>query len=411
MFGSDPVEQIRLATKDLVSEDRRSWSGAARSERVVELFELGERLQAETLRAVAEWDRGADWALDGALSPRSWLAHRSPIGRLGASRLVRSARFVREHESTGDALADGDISCAHVETMAAVAANREEEFEEHEDTLVAVAKILPPDDFAVVARHWREIADDQLSKLEARERYERRHLHVSTTLFGRGVLDGDLDADAVATLLEALDLAAPPDPVDGVAPPRTLSQRRADALVDIAGAFLAAHGKGGRPEVGLNVVIDEDTLAGSPTVDVRRMRCDLDRVGPISRETALRLACDCAVRRVVMRGESEVLDLGRAQRLASPALRRALVVRDRGCAFPGCDRPPEWCDAHHIIWWERHGTTDRDNCCLLCRRHHTMCHEGGWTIHRNPDGTYQAQEPSPMHVHTRRRGRAPPTAA
>jgi hypothetical protein len=411
MFGSEPIEQIRLATKELAAEDRRSWSGAARSELVGELLEVMERLQAEVLRCVGDWDRGADWALNGFLSPRSWLACRTPIGRLGASRLVGSARFVREHEATGDALADGDISCAHVETMAAVAANREEEFEANEDTLVGVAKALSPDDFAVIARRWRSIADDELSKLEARERYERRHLHVSTTLFGMGVIDGELDADGIATLLEALDLAAPPDKADGVAAPRTLSQRRADALVDIADAFLAAQGKGGRPEVGLNVVIDEDTLAGTPTVDLRRMRCDLDRVGPISRETALRLACDSAVRRVVMRGESEVLDLGRAQRLASPALRRALVLRDRGCVFPGCDRPPEWCDAHHIIWWERHGTTDRDNCCLLCRRHHTMCHEGGWTIQRNPDGTYAAQEPPPMHVHNRRRGRAPPTAA
>ena len=141
------------------------------------------------------------------------------------------------------------------------------------------------------------------------------------------------------------------------------------------------------------------------------MRCELERVGPIPLETAHRLACDSAIRRVVLRGDSEVLDLGRAQRLVSPALRRALVLRDRGCVFPGCDRPPEWCDAHHIIWWERTGTTDRENCCLLCRRHHTMCHEGGWTIERNPDGTYQAHEPPPTHAHTRRHGRAPPVAA
>ncbi len=112
-----------------------------------------------------------------------------------------------------------------------------------------------------------------------------------------------------------------------------------------------------------------------------------------------------------MRGRSEVLDLGRQTRLVSPALRRALVLRDRGCVFPGCDRPPEWCDAHHIIRWERNGTTDRDNCCLLCRRHHMMCHEGGWTIQRNPDGTYNAQAPPPLHARNHRHGRAPPAAA
>lgn len=411
MFGIDPIEQMSQLVKELATEDRRQWTASARSERLVELITLGERIQAETLRATAEWDRDADWALDGALSPRSWLAHRTPIGRLGASRLVRSARLVREYAATGEALADGDISCAHVEVLASMIRDREPEYTRNEDTLLAGAKTLSPDDFAVVARHWRDIADDELSKLEARERHERRHLHVSTTLNGTGVIDGELDADGTATLLAALDLAGPPDKADGVAPPRTLSQRRADALVDIAAAFLAAQGKGGRPGVGLDLILDVDTAAGTPSSDLRAMRCDLDRVGPISRETALRLACDCAVRRVVMRGDSEVLDLGRQQRLVSPALRRALVLRDRECVFPGCDRPPEWCDAHHIIWWEHHGNTDRENCCLLCRRHHMMCHEGGWTIQRIDDGTYEVQEPPPLHVRNRRRGRAPPVAA
>ena len=74
-------------------------TAAARSERLVELVEVVERLQAEVLRSAAAWDQDADWALDGALSPRSWLTHRTPLGRLAASRLVRSARLVRDHRS------------------------------------------------------------------------------------------------------------------------------------------------------------------------------------------------------------------------------------------------------------------------------------------------------------------------
>jgi hypothetical protein len=411
MFGNDPVERIRLALEELGSEDRRHWTGAARSERLVELIAVAERLQAESLRCAGEWDRAADWAFDGALSPRSWLAHRTPSGRLEASRLVTSARLVREHEATGDAVREGEISCAHVEVLASMVRYREPEYARNEETLLDAARTLSPDDFALVARRWRSVADDELSKEEARARYERRNLHVSTTLHGMGVVTGELDADGTATLLEALDLAAPPDPGHGVAPPRTLSQRRADGLVDIAAAFLAAQGKGGRPAVGLDLTMDVDTLAAREHSDPREVRCDLERVGPISRETAMRLACDCAVGRVVMRGESEVLDLGRRQRLVSPALRRALELRDRGCVFPGCDRPPEWCDAHHILWWERGGPTNDENCCLLCRRHHTMCHEGGWGIRRADDGAYEVQQPPSVRVRERQRDRAPPVAA
>ena len=83
MFGDDPIEQIRLAVKDLDAEDRRAWSGAARSDQLVELLEVAERLQAEIVRAVGEWDARTDWALDGALSPRSWLTHRAPITAVG----------------------------------------------------------------------------------------------------------------------------------------------------------------------------------------------------------------------------------------------------------------------------------------------------------------------------------------
>ena len=410
MFGDDPIEQIRLAVKELAAEDRREWSGPARSDHLVELIEVAERLQAEIVRGVGEWDARADWALDGALSPRSWLAHRAPISRSAASRLVSAGRLTREHERTGEALHAGDISCAHVEVLAPMVRS-EPEYARNEEVLVGTAATMKADDFAELARAWRSIADDELSKLDANEIYERRNLHVHTALYGMGVLKGDLDAEGTATLLEALDLACPPDATGGPVPARSLAQRRADALVDIAAAFLAAQGEGARPPVRLNVTMDYGTLTGEPPTDLRQLRCELERVGPIPLETAFRLACDCAVGRVVMRGESEVLDLGRETRLVNRALRRALVARDRGCVFPGCDRPAVWCDAHHIIWPRTRQSHQRENCCLLCRRHHVLCHEGGWRIKRRDDGTYEVREPPAGYTRQRRLGRAPPIAA
>lgn len=73
-------------------------------------------------------------------------------------------------------------------------------------------------------------------------------------------------------------------------------------------------------------------------------------------------------------------DLGRTQRLFSPQQRRLLAVRDGGCRFPGCDRPPAHTDAHHLISWIDGGHSDLANAILLCRHHHRVVHEGGWTL-------------------------------
>jgi hypothetical protein len=106
---------------------------------------------------------------------------------------------------------------------------------------------------------------------------------------------------------------------------------------------------------------------------------------PIGAETARRLACDATIIPMVLGTASEVLDVGRAKRLVTPAQRRALIVRDGGCRWPGCDRPPEWTDAHHIIAWIFNGKTDLWNLILLCRHHHINVHEGRFKIRLDRD--------------------------
>jgi hypothetical protein len=101
----------------------------------------------------------------------------------------------------------------------------------------------------------------------------------------------------------------------------------------------------------------------------------------------------------------ELLELGRAARVVSPGLRRALAARDGGCAAPGCDRPPAWTDAHHLEHWVDGGATHPDNLVLLCRTHHTAVHEGGWHIQRDPaTGRVTMTPPA-------RRGHPPPAAS
>jgi hypothetical protein len=106
----------------------------------------------------------------------------------------------------------------------------------------------------------------------------------------------------------------------------------------------------------------------------------LDHSGPVPARVAQMLACDAGIQRVVLGPSSEPLDVGRRTPVVPPAIRRALGVRDRGCTFPGCDRPPPWTDAHHVRHWANGGATSIANLVLLCREHHRVIHEGTFSV-------------------------------
>src|SRR5439155_204991 len=143
----------------------------------------------------------------------------------------------------------------------------------------------------------------------------------------------------------------------------------AAVLPDLPASVLAA---------GAGKLLAEQATAHPPHVFARAAARIRDHVAPAAAD---RRARDAAILPAVLGTAGQILDLGRATRLVTPALRRALVLRDRGCRFPGCDRPPEWTDGHHIHPWATGGPTTLPNLILLCRHHHTLVHEGGWTIH------------------------------
>jgi hypothetical protein len=123
-------------------------------------------------------------------------------------------------------------------------------------------------------------------------------------------------------------------------------------------------------------------------------RCELDDGRSLGPEAGRRLACDATISRLITRGGSEPLDVGRRTAVVPAALRRAVVARDRTCRFPGCDRPHGWCDAHHVVHWADGGTTCLSNLVLLCRRHHRLVHGSfgleiadGRPLFRRPDGS------------------------
>ncbi|CAN5621079.1 hypothetical protein BH23GEM11_BH23GEM11_03880 [soil metagenome] len=104
----------------------------------------------------------------------------------------------------------------------------------------------------------------------------------------------------------------------------------------------------------------------------------------VSHETSRRLSCDAAVVPLFLDREGRVADAGHARRVVSPALRRALEARDRGCRFPGCGL--RYTEAHHVRHWADGGETSLENCALLCRHHHRLLHEGGWKMEALPGG-------------------------
>ena len=120
--------------------------------------------------------------------------------------------------------------------------------------------------------------------------------------------------------------------------------------------------------------VDADTLRA----DGEPGRSDFEDGTRVSAETSRRLSCDAAVVTVTHAADGSVLDVGRRTRSIPPALRRALEVRDRGCRFPGCGL--RFTEAHHVEHWADGGETSLGNALLLCRHHHQLVHEGGWTV-------------------------------
>ena len=107
------------------------------------------------------------------------------------------------------------------------------------------------------------------------------------------------------------------------------------------------------------------------------------------------MACQAGLIPVVLGGAGQVLDLGRERRLFTGPLRRAIIARDGGCTFPGCDRPPRWCQAHHIRSWSDGGPTSMNNAVLLCGHHHRIIHQNEWQVRINPaDGLPEFVPPS-----------------
>jgi hypothetical protein len=185
---------------------------------------------------------------------------------------------------------------------------------------------------------------------------------------------------------------------------RTTAERQADGLAEACAQVLSF---GDLPETGgqrpqLVVTMDLEEL------EHRARGALLEFGGQLSPSALRRLACDAAVIPVVLNGDGIPLDVGRASRAIPDGIRRAVRARDGGCAHPGCDRPPSWCEIHHVIEWQHGGPTAVSNLVMLCRQHHRQVHDSGWEI-RMDTGLPEFIPPAVIDPHRapRRRPRLP----
>ncbi|MFD0820831.1 DUF222 domain-containing protein, partial [Micromonospora zhanjiangensis] len=239
-----------------------------------------------------------------------------------------------------------------------------------------------------VAPEVAERAEEAALRRAEERTYDRRHVTLSSPRAdGQVRLTGRLDAESAAIIHAAIDpLCAPA----GVGDDRSPGQRRADALTEVCRLALQTgqlpDNGGDRPQ--LVVTVDLDTLTRGVATGT------LDTGEALTPATVRRLACDAGIVPAVLDGAGQVLDVGRQRRLFTGPLRRALVLRDRGCAFPGCDRPPRWTDGHHILHWSDGGETALANAVLLCRYHHRVIHRGEWQVRLAGDGMPEFLPPS-----------------
>jgi uncharacterized protein DUF222/HNH endonuclease len=363
-------EEINSLLNRLSSEDLNSLPAEAMGEDQIALQRIGNRVQAEGLRRLRRFDTGQGYAPSGALSARAWLRWQLNLTTTTASERVAISRKLAALPQTEQALADGDISYRHATLIAETAGQLGDKFEAQAETiLVDTSKEVDPWRLQRAIWHLKHCLDADGVLSDANRAHDRRFLHLSQTFDGVYRIDGWLDAESGATLNTALDSVMGPRLADD---DRSAAERRADAAVEMARRQLDG---GQLPEVGgqkphLAVSVDMATLSKEPG----SMAAELEWSQPIPAETARRLACDAAITPIID-GEAD-----RTTRVVPSATRRALIARDKGCRFPGCDCPPAWTDAHHIKHWADGGSTTLDNLILLCRRHHRLVHEEGWTL-------------------------------
>jgi hypothetical protein len=318
-----------------------------------------------------------------------WIRHHCRMGGGAAADRVCVGLMAGRVPQSVAALEEGRIGFPHLALIArTMDAVKNSARGIGEELLLEQAEKVSVGRFHHVCHHARHSADAEGYAVDQARMEEESNLCVNRAPEGPVHLKGCLGPVGGATLLTALEPLAKRG---GKEDNRSREKRLADALVELAlrtldAGSLPQHG-GQKPH--LTVTASLETVRALPGAPAGELEFSL----PISAKTVERLSCDCSLTRVLLSGESTVIDVGRAFRVVPGAMRKALWAEQKHCQWPGCDRAASSTSAHHLLHWCKGGGTDRDNLCLLCHRHHWMVHEGCWQLVKSDDGRFLAVPP------------------
>lgn len=377
------AEELEGQDIDQLSDEALAMSMA--SERA-----LIDRLEADFARRLARFQARRGFERFGAADVVAWLKQYGRMSGAAAMERVKVAQGLETLPLMAQALGDGEISFGHAAVIARAAEEAgPESAPKLEELAVVAARTMHPGELRLYTERVRNDLDSRAFLEDYNRAFARRRLDLGQSPNGMWVLEGRLDREGGACLATVLEALQGPKANDDT---RTPAQRRADAMTALArmqldgGSALPRSG-GQRPH--LTVTATVETLLGNADAPAGEL---MNRF-PVPKETVQRIACDCSLTPLVVDDNGDPLDFGRTIRTISPALRRALVARDKHCRFPDCDRPVSWCDGHHLFWWSVGGRTGKRFVALVCRLHHTLLHEGGWSLEGDPAGELVAVPP------------------
>ena len=392
--AQDRLAALEAALDAVTAEDLDGLTDGALLDRTRRLTAAGNRLGAALAGTVRRAENRQSAEHDGLKTMTSWLRSHTRLSGPAIGGVVRQGRAMEHLPAVEAAHLAGHITGDHVETIAEIvkpehldrAVAQGIDLGEVATTLLDIAATHPHRALQVaVGRYLAQLDPDGREP----DPTEQRSLTVAQHPDGSVTLGGALDqvgGEKVMTALEAFSAAG-----RCAGDARSRAQRLADALVQMADVVLATGSapmlRSVKPQLIVTIPL-ADLLEPLPGHGAGTTGTGAG----ISAARARWIACDSGVTRLVMGPDSTPMDQGRTQRLFTPAQRRAIEVRDRGCVFTGCSAPTWWCDAHHLLEWVDGGQTNLENSALLCERHHTKVHHG-FRVERQPDGRWRTWRP------------------
>ena len=365
---------------------------------VAEVALVREGLQ-RGLPSESSWS-AQDWVTraEGQRAPDPTVQHTASVVRVAKAATPLAGRYATT-ASEGlqlmrQAFQDGDLPLSKADQLTRFHAQlapiaQEDLLEEDLLTLVAAAKddIVPTGPQGRTTQRVGGLTEKQLATLltctgrllkpEKDQNDEDRRAKAARTFTkspgpaGMSTYKVVLDAEGAAIVDAAIAaLSGPVKGPDGEPDERPATQRRADALIEVIKRGVSSPGEAPKTDKAqLMVTISLDDLRSETN------GAAVTATGEVLAPSVVRkLACDAGIIPLILGSDGQILDMGRTARFFTPGQRKAIWHRDQGCTYPGCTMPPQWCDAHHVNWWSRGGTTDIDNAALLCERHHTTVH-------------------------------------